>query len=60
MTAELNHVIRGLSNREMNSIRYIVEVAKKEGIDLSDLAILLKVSQHEEIKEEVRLDGYSH
>lgn len=60
MTAELNHAIKGLSNREMNCTRFIVEVAKKEGLDLSDLAILLKVSQQEEIKEEVRLDGYSH
>ncbi len=60
MTAELNHAIKGLSNREMNCTRFIIEVAKSEGLDLSDLAILLKVSQQEEIKEEVRLDGYSH
>ena len=38
MTIDLRHAIKGLSNREFNTLRFIIESAKKEGITLSELA----------------------
>ena len=57
---ELMHAVEGLNPREMNHTRFIIEVARNKGLDLEDLAILLKVSQKGKINEEVRLDGITH
>tara|TARA_B100000686_G_C16762510_1_gene959621 strand:+ start:1793 stop:1966 length:174 start_codon:yes stop_codon:yes gene_type:complete len=38
MTIDLRHAIKGLSNREFNTLRFIIESAKKEGVTLSELA----------------------
>lgn len=57
---DLVHAIEGFSPRELNNLRYVVEMARNKGLDLEDLAIYLRMSQTGKIDTEVRLDGTTH
>lgn len=61
-TIDMIHACEGLSLRQINTFRFIVETAKFKGLDLEDLACFLQATSDklEPLKEEVRLDGHSH
>ena len=53
MTIDLTHALKGLSNRELNTLRFIIDSAKKEGVTLSELAdfFLAEQIQLDELRE---------
>ena len=53
MTIDLTHALKGLSNRELNTLRFIIDSAKKEGVTRSELAdfFLAEQIQLDELRE---------
>tara|TARA_B100000686_G_scaffold216345_1_gene223281 strand:- start:229 stop:402 length:174 start_codon:yes stop_codon:yes gene_type:complete len=47
MTINLRHALKGLSNREVYTLRFIIDSAKKEGVTLSELADFFLVEEDE-------------